>query len=210
MSSFFYFFILKNMRIGITGVNGHLGNNIARCLVNEGYILKGLARSANSEATKDIKIDLIEGDLFNADSLDELCKDIDLLIHLAAKVSIYPSEKELIYKTNIDGVDNIIGACRRNGIKKIIHFSSIHAHESYGPDISIDESTKYVDNENSAYDYSKSMGEQKMIALRKEGINVSVINPTSVIGPYDFKPSLQGKLFMDIYKGKMPFIVDAG
>lgn len=198
------------MRIALTGISGHIGNNLTRILLDNDYSVKGLLRSFETGINGKIKADYIVGDLSDSTALDKLCEDADVLIHLAGKVSIYPSDKEEIYNTNIEGVKNVIDACLRNGIKKIIHFSSIHAHEAYGPTVAINESTKYVESESSPYDYSKSMGEQLMIKARQKGLDICILNPTGVLGPNDFQPSLTGKMMMAIYQGNFPMIIKGG
>ena len=49
-----------------------------------------------------------------------------------------------------------------------------------------------------------------MIRGRESGLDITILNPTAVLGPYDFQPSLTGKMLVDIYNGKMPFLVNAG
>ena len=199
-----------SLKIALSGINGHIGNNVARTLSQNGFQLVGLVRDSNKESIEDLTINLIRGDLFDESAMDKLCQGADVFIHLAAKVSIYPSEREEIFRTNIEGVKNVIAACIRNGVKKIIHFSSIHAHEAYGHAIPINENTKYVSSKSSAYDFSKSTGEQLMIKAREKAIDVTILNPTGVIGPFDFQPSLSGKMMMDIYSGNLPMLVKGG
>jgi len=196
--------------IAITGASGHLGNNISRYLLTKGYSLKALVRFDDEESLLGLDIELVKGDLFAPDALDRLMQGSDIIIHLAGKVSIYPEEKKEVYKTNIEGVKRVTEACLRNGIKKMIHFSSIHAHKGFGPDVRLDENTPYVESQKSSYDYSKARGENIVIEARKKGLDTVIINPTAVIGPYDFKPSLSGKLLSDIYTGKMNSIVSGG
>lgn len=200
-----------SMKIAITGISGHIGNNIARALNKNGYTqINALVQNRESKSIEGIKANYILGDLFDGTSLDQISKDADVMIHLAAKISIGSSDIDLVYKTNIVGVKNVIEACKKNGIKKIIHFSSIHAHIASGPDIAIDEDTAYISSEDVPYDFSKSTGENLMLNARKEGIDVTIINPTAVIGPNDFKPSFSGKMMIDIYNGNMPSVVSGG
>ena len=49
-----------------------------------------------------------------------------------------------------------------------------------------------------------------MIKARESGLDVSIINPTGGFGPFDFQPSLTGKLIINIHNGKLPFIVKGG
>jgi dihydroflavonol-4-reductase len=49
-----------------------------------------------------------------------------------------------------------------------------------------------------------------MLNARSNGIDVSIVNPTAVIGPNDFAPSLSGKMMMDVYTGKLRSLVKGG
>lgn len=69
---------------------------------------------------------------------------------------------------------------------------------------------KPVDENGFAYDRSKYAGQQIALAANQRGMETIVVNPTSIIGPYDYKPSLMGQVLIDLYKGKLPFVFDGG
>ena len=197
-------------KIAVTGASGFIGNTVCRYLVKEGFQLKVLVRQTDEKSLIGLDTQSITGDLFVPETLDNLIRDCDIVIHLAGKVSIYPSEQDEILQTNIEGVKNIIDACKRNKVKKLIHFSSIHAHKGFGPYIPIDEHTDYSVDKSSPYDYSKAQGEQLVINVRNDDFSTVIVNPTGVIGPHDYQPSLSGQLLCDIYEGKMGSIVSGG
>jgi len=197
-------------KIAVTGASGLIGNNVCRHLIKEGYQLKVLIRNTDDHGLTRLKLEHIKGDLLIPESLDELLHDVDIVVHLAGKVSIYPSEREVIFKTNVEGVKNIISACKKNKIKKLIHFSSIHAHKGFGPDVPINEQTPYCDEHSAAYDYSKAQGEKLVIDARDQDLSTVILNPTAVIAPNDYNPSFTGQLLLDIYTGNMGSIVKGG
>ena len=114
------------MKIAITGGSGHIGANLIRLLIDQGHQIKALVHRS-SKAFAGLDIDLIEGDINRPESLDELCRDTELIFHLAAQISIgqYPVKKLL--EVNVEGTEKVIKASRRAGIKRMVHFSSIHA-----------------------------------------------------------------------------------
>jgi dihydroflavonol-4-reductase len=197
-------------KIAVTGASGFIGNTVCRHLIKEGYQLRVLIRHTDEESLFGLDVQRVTGDLFISETLDELMRDCDIVIHLAGKVSIYPDEHDEILQTNIEGVKNIIAACKRNGVNKLIHFSSIHAHKGFGPDVPIDENTDYSTDKSSPYDYSKAQGEQLVIDARSKGFSTVIVNPTAVIGPHDYQPSLSGQLLCDIYSGNLGSIVNGG
>lgn len=197
-------------KIAVTGASGFIGNTVCRHLIKEGHQLKVLIRHTDENSLIGLDIQRFTGDLFITETLDELMMDTEIVIHLAGKVSIYPSEQKEIFQTNIEGVKNILAACKRNQVKQLIHFSSIHARKGFGPDIPIDENTDYSVDKSSPYDYSKAQGEQLVIDARNDGFSTVIVNPTAVVGPHDYQPSLSGQLLCDIYTGKLGSLVSGG
>ena len=61
-----------------------------------------------------------------------------------------------------------------------------------------------------AYDRSKHAGKKIALSANNHGMEVLVMHPTSIIGPYDFKPSLMGNVIIEMYKGRLPFIFNGG
>jgi nucleoside-diphosphate-sugar epimerase len=197
------------LKIAITGASGHIGNTLCLELLHKGHTLKILARNPARIPFKG-DFEIVQGHLFDEESIDNLLSGCDVLVHLAAIISINPGKRELIFYTNIKGPENMIAGCLHNGVKNIVHVSSIHAHRSTHAHQVINESSIYETSDKSAYDYSKYRGEQLMLEARGKGLNTVIVNPTGVIGPYDFKPSLSGRMIMDVYSGKMPFIISGG
>jgi dihydroflavonol-4-reductase len=110
----------------------------------------------------------------------------------------------------VNGTKLVIDNALQAGIKRFIHISSIHAFKQQ-PEIEIlDELAAAADEKSYAYGRSKYAGQQIALAANSKGMEVLVINPTSIIGPYDFKPSLMGKAIIDLYKRRLPFIFDGG
>ena len=89
--------------IFVTGVNGHIGNHIVSDLLANGYHVKGSVRNLNDEAktahvlqhAKNIdvteRLELVEGDILEADKWAEMMKGCDSLFHTA---TIYSNTKD--------------------------------------------------------------------------------------------------------------------
>ena len=60
-------------------------------------------------------------------SLNEAMQDVDAVIHSAAVVSFDKRERKQMYNTNVDGTANVVNLSLENGIKKLVHISSISA-----------------------------------------------------------------------------------
>ena len=144
------------------------------------------------------------------ESLFKLCEEVDVVFHLAAQIAIENISSELVYETNVTGTKNMIAAANKSGVKKFIHFSSIHAFQIGSPDQMLDESRSLVESNKIIYEFTKAEGEREVKKAVKEGLNAVILNPTAVIGPFDYRSSLLGRALIKIYQNKLPFLVSGG
>lgn len=196
--------------IAVTGAGGHIGNVVCRQLVASGYKVKALV-FRDASALKGVAVEIIKGDIFESAAADKLLSQTDAVIHLAAMVSIGHEPKALVEHVNFNGTEAVIDAAIRQHVKAFYHVSSVHAHCSPGVEGKIDESTPYaLEPRFAGYDRSKAKAEQAVIAARSKGLRTTIFNPTAVIGPFDFKPGLTGKLVLQLAQGKIPMLTPLG
>ncbi|MFA5419768.1 MAG: NAD-dependent epimerase/dehydratase family protein, partial [Bacteroidales bacterium] len=112
--------------IGVTGATGHVGANLVRMLIEQGFQVRALLRKP-SETLSKIPLEIAIGDLLDVDSLKHFCHGIEVVIHTAAVISIGDQSAESVYNTNVTGTKNLIEACRHEGARRLIHFSSVDA-----------------------------------------------------------------------------------
>lgn len=198
------------MKIALTGASGHLGSALLQQICSRNIPAKVLARDETIPSLKGLPVEIVKADLLNPASLKTLVQDCDVLIHSAAFISVNGDPKGLVHKTNVEGTRAVIDAAIDAGVKRCVHISSIHAYQQEPSFEILDESRKPVDKNGFAYDRSKYAGQQIALAANQRGMETIVVNPTSIIGPYDFKPSLMGQVLIDLYKGKLPFIFNGG
>ena len=139
--------------------------------------------------------------------LDEFCEGCDVIVHSAAMISIgFDSYKE-VYEVNYVGTKNLLDSCLRKKVKKFIYISSINAFNKKPVSERLDETRELV-KRGSSYDMTKAMGQE--LVMSTDGIDKVSINPTSILGKHDFKPSRLGKVIKTLYAGKLPFLVNGG
>ena len=197
------------MKIGVTGASGHIGANLTRILLKKRYSVRVLEHN-DKQAIDGLGVEIVKGSLDDKNSLDQFCKDIDVVFHLAARISIGTNSFETLHKINVEGTQNLVKACKREGVKRIIYFSSIHALQHAPLDQPLEESRPLVKDSPQAYERTKSMGEEWIFSQETNDFEVIVLNPTAVVGPIDFKPSLMGQLLIKMYKGNLPGLVPGG
>src|SRR5208337_4462477 len=104
-----------------------------------------------------------------------------------------------------------VEACRHAGVKRLVHCSSIHAFNTRPKDQVIDERRDLALGPGHApYDRSKAEGQSVVLEAARKGLDAVIVNPGAVIGPFDFKPSRMGSVFLDIYHGRLPMRIDGG
>lgn len=197
------------MKVAITGASGHIGSCLTRELINRGDKVKVLVHNSNL-SIQELNIEIVKGDLNNKKSLEILCSDVDVVFHLAAKIAIDKSERELVYKTNVEGTQNLIDVCISKNVPRFIHFSSIHAYDPHPLDEVLDETRDYIGKTKLIYEKSKAESERIVLNSVSKGLNALVLNPTAVVGPYDFQGSYLGQALIKIYQNKLPMLVPGG
>jgi dihydroflavonol-4-reductase len=197
------------LKISISGASGHIGANMIRELLKEGHSLKVLYYH-DDRAFAGLNIERVKGDLLDRSTIDELVRDSEIVMHLAAQISISGDKDGHVFRINTEGPRNVCEACLTHGVKRMVHFSSIHAFSAKPFEGILDENRKMVDDSAYRYDFSKATGENIVMDYVKKGLDAVVLNPTSVIGPLDYKPSLMGQVMLRLYNRQLPALVKGG
>lgn len=198
------------MRIAITGASGHVGCNLVRNLLASGKHKIKVLQYRDHAGLDGLDLEVVLGNIHQPENLEILCKDVDVVFHLAAKISIGSTSYKSIYETNVEGTKNLVIAAKNAGVKKLIHFSSIHAFDPHPMDEALDESRPLMLHSKIAYEKTKSIATKWVLSQVTEDFEVVILHPTSVIGPYDYKPSLMGQMFINLYNHSLPGLVPGG
>ena len=125
------------MRVFLTGGAGFIGLHLARRLLRQHSVRIYDDLSSPSERMADMvsrEIDFVRGDILSYRGLVESSRGFDAVIHLAARSDVgesilNPEETELV---NVQGTRNVVGACRANGIDRIVFASSAAVYGDSG------------------------------------------------------------------------------
>ncbi len=178
------------MRIVVTGSNGFIGCHLSALLKARGHSVWGIDTDVTpvpswlrKERSVLSGVAAINCDITNVDSIAEILTAIapEVVVHLAAKPGVAGAEVDpASYEAvNVSGVANLVDACDRAKVRRIIHASSssVYGH-AFG---AIDETTELRPIGN--YGRTKVMGEALVeAAARSRGMDIIVIRPFSVIG----------------------------
>jgi dihydroflavonol-4-reductase len=200
------------MRALVTGATGFVGAAVARALVGAGWQVRALVRERSDRSNLlGLPLEIAVGDLKVAASLDAALAECGALFHVAADYRLGARDFEELYRTNVEGTLNLLGAARRAGVHRIVYTSSV-ATIGIPPDGSAGDENTPVDLANMIghYKRSKYLAEQLVRDSMESGVPVVIVNPSTPVGPGDVKPTPTGRLVLDAASGRMPAYVDTG
>lgn len=155
----------KQLNILVTGATGFLGKRLVAALLKKNYKVKVSLRENRKMPFSHENLESFDCDLQDTMHLKEVCKNIDIIIHLAAVINA--RNKEEYIKVNVSGTINLINCVNNNPPKQFIFISSVN-----------------VLNGSSYYALSKKEAEREVM---KSGLNYTIIRPTMLYGPGDVK-----------------------
>ncbi len=140
-------------------------------------------RFYGAEDTELNNIDWFEGHLLDIFSLEKALEDIKTVYHCAALVSYNPKDEKKLFQMNEGGTKNLVNVCITSGVKNLCHISSVAALgvEKEGP--TTEESHWRRDENRSVYGLTKFLAERELWRAGAEGLNVTVVNPSIILGP---------------------------
>ena len=193
----------------VTGATGILGRLITLELLKKGVEVRAAKRpSSNLEEVKHSfsfytdnaeeyfsKIQWMDVDFDDLNSLQNALQNIDEVYHCAAKVSFHPKDAKELYHVNINGTRNILYACENSSVKKFCHISSIAVLDGLNEEGKQDEESDFNSKlDHSSYAISKHWSEMEVWRASAEGLNTVIVNPGIIIGSGNWNQS-SGELF---------------
>jgi len=148
---------MMKKKIMVTGCTGFIGSCFLE-RVKDKYDVVCLVRE-NKKITSKAKA--VYGSLSDAEKLDEALKDVDAVVHLAAAVGVVNSNEN--YESNVKGTKNLVEACKRNNVSRIIYTSSVSVTRK----------------KMGAYGRTKLMGEK---VITESDMEYTILRPTMVYG----------------------------
>jgi len=146
------------LKILVTGGAGFIGRHLVQALVDDGQVIifDNLSNSSE-ELLRSIsgEFSFVKGDITNFEQISSVVSGVDLVIHLAAMISVNDSitHPEKTKRINVGGTENLLRACVENNVKNFIAASSAAVYgDLQTPEISLDEKSKT----NSISPYGKS------------------------------------------------------
>ena len=194
----------------VTGAAGNLGNSVVENLLNQGKHVRGFVLKGDPAAKRLPEgTEICEGDVTDVDSIERLFavgpnQDV-YVVHCAAIVTVNKDFNQKVYDVNVQGTKNIVDACVKHDVKKLVYVSSIGAIPEQPHGTPITEINHYdPDKVVGYYGKTKAMASQiVMDAVKDYDLDASVVFPTGICGPNDYAFGPVASFIIEYCEGKM-------
>ncbi|QQW33647.1 SDR family oxidoreductase [Mycobacterium marinum] len=201
-------------RILVTGATGYLGSTVLEALVRAGERATILVQPGDPHVMSPelrSNVDVVRGDITDAQSVDEAMRGIARVYHLAGIASPNSRLANQIWRTNVLGAYHAAQSALRHGVQRLVHVSSTAAI-GYPPngviaDEDFDPRDSVLDN---VYSATKRAGEQLVLDFVDRGLDVVVVNPAAVFAPGFGPPRSWQGLLVAARKGLLRVVPPGG
>jgi dihydroflavonol-4-reductase len=197
----------------VTGATGFIGWHVARQLLERGERVRALVRdpARSAQALAELAgIETVPGDLRDEDSLVSAVSGCGTVYHVAADYRLWVPRPEEMYRSNVDGTCNLLGAARKAGVERCVYTSTVGCIGMRKGELGSEGTPAGLEEMQGPYKRSKFLAEQIALQFAEQGFPVVIVNPTAPVGDHDFRPTPTGKIVVDFLRGAMPAYLDTG
>lgn len=173
---------LANKRVLVTGGSGFIGSRLVERLVLEERAQARVLvhHPAKAARVARLPIELVRGDVLDSDGVDRAAAGCEIVFHCAYGTSADEAEQR---RVNVDGTRNVLEACRRARVERLIHFSTLMVYGlTVGGDLDENAPRRHFGN---AYSDSKLDAERLVLEYaQRRGLPAVILQPTAVYGPF--------------------------
>ncbi|MDD5464315.1 MAG: dTDP-glucose 4,6-dehydratase [Candidatus Moranbacteria bacterium] len=201
------------MRLLVTGGAGFIGSNFVHYILKtypdyEVVNLDALTYAGNLENLKELEGNsrhrFVKGDICDADLVDKLAKEVDIIVHFAAESHVDRSilDSAAFVRTNVIGTHTLLEAAKKAGNLRFHHVSTDEVFGSLGADEApFCETTPY--DPRSPYSASKAGSDHLVRAYyHTHNLPVTISNCSNNYGPYHFPEKLIPLVITNLMEGK--------
>jgi dihydroflavonol-4-reductase len=193
----------------LTGASGFVGAHVARALVDDGWRVRCLARPTARRPLLPAGVEWFEGDLRSDEDVRAATRGCAAVVHTAALYELWGPARAPFYEVNVVGTRRVLAAARAEGVARVVHTSTVACVGQAPPGGLADEETPLAPGDIVGdYKRSKLEAEREALAAARDGQHVVVVNPASVIGPGDARPTPTGRIISDFLAGRIPRVID--
>jgi dihydroflavonol-4-reductase len=195
-------------RVAVTGSNGFIGSAITRALVARELDVVALVEPNTPLGNlESLALTRVEADVRDAGAMKEALAGARVVFHVAAVYRFWAADPSAFYRVNVDGTRNVLEAADAAGCELVVYTSSVgtlglERVAERGP---ADETcAPHVDHLFGVYKQSKYVAEHEVLRATALGAPVTLVLPTTPLGPGDHTPTPTGRFVVDYLNGRFP------
>ena len=195
----------------VTGANGFVGCHVVRALIARGDHVRALTRKGSDQrALTGLDCEIVYGDLRDREAIGAAVRGCDEVYHVAADYRLWVVDEAPMYEANVSGTKNIVEAASAAAVKRIVHTSTVGAL-GIGPDgVGREDTPVTLGDMIGPYKRSKFLAEREAETAAREGVPIVIVNPSTPVGPEDYKPTPTGRIIVDFLNRRMPAYMETG
>ena len=195
----------------VTGGSGFVGRAVVQELLAQGRAVRVLARNPNHPALAGLPVEVALGDLRDPVSLGLALNGCTRLFHVAADYRLWVPRPEEMYAVNVEGTRQLLAAAQERGLERVVYTSTVGTLGNPGDGTPGREDTPVGQKDMVGhYKRSKFIAEGVALEFAAAGLPLVVVNPSTPIGPWDWRPTPTGQIIVDFLKGRLPAYLETG
>jgi dihydroflavonol-4-reductase len=198
------------MKFLVTGATGKIGNAVARRLADRGDEVVALVRDLpKARELLPAGVELAPGDVTDPQSIRKAADGAEGVFNCMGLFEQWFADPGIFERVNAEGARNVIAAARNAGVRRAVHTSTFDVfHANTGGTVSENAVADYP--KGTAYERSKQRAEELVLAEAAEGIEVVVVNPSSVYGPGPWQGTGIDRAVRDAIRRRLPGVPPGG
>jgi len=187
----------------VTGGTGFVGLNIVKELMIRGWDVTALHRpSSDLKLLKRFRPRLAVGTLTDHASLLAAIPDgTDTIFHVAGNTNMWRGGNAEQTRDNVEGTRHVVTAALAKRVRRLVVTSSISAYGMVSGEIN-EETPSLAANSHVNYQKSKWQAQELALAAQPKGLEVVIMQPGAIMGPYDV--GTWSRLFLMVRDNKLP------
>jgi dihydroflavonol-4-reductase len=198
----------------VTGASGFIGSAVTRQLLQRKVdVVAAVEPGTDARNLDDLEVERVSLDLRNRDEVMRAIEGCRAVFHVAALYRFWARDRRQFYDVNVGGTLNVMAGAAAAGTERVVYTSTVATLglDGAGDGAAVDERS-YADVSHlfGWYKQSKYVAEHEVLRAAAQGVPVTLVQPTTPLGPRDRGPTPTGRIVLDYLNGRMPGYVDTG
>jgi nucleoside-diphosphate-sugar epimerase len=190
----------------VTGGTGFVGRHLVAALLREGVAVRVLGRDFRGMADpRSAGAERRLVDLRDRRGVIAACEGVETVFHVGALSAPWGARADFA-AINVAGTESVIAGCRRHGVRRLVYVSSPSVIFDGRDHIEATEAMPYPRRFTSVYSLTKKLGEDRVNAAARAGLETVILRPKAIFGPGD--RALLPRLVAAAERGRLPQIGD--